>query len=97
MYSGRYSTEITVGKNMMDKLMAIFYTTLKRISAYCVENIWDYEERLSHALHKMDYFRCPLKIADSGLYNDIQEAIDDYCQDYNLDSRQIDIEELIFV
>lgn len=71
--------------------------TLKKIAAFCAENIWEYDERLGMALSKMDYFRMPLKIADVGLYNDIADAIDEYCNDYGLNADEVDIEEMILM
>lgn len=75
----------------------MFDTTLKNIAAYCAKNVWEYEERLGMALSKMDYFRMPLKIADVGLYNDIADAVDDYCNDYGLNADEVDIEEMILM
>ena len=79
--------------------MDISKNTLKKIVSYCEENVWEYEDRLEMALSKMDYFRCPLRIADQDLYNDIYNSVEDYCKDYDLDfdNMDIDIEELIFV
>lgn len=70
---------------------------MKKIVSYCEENVWEYEDRLEMALSKMDYFRCPLRMADQDLYRDIYNSVEDYCQDYDLDFDGIDIEELIFV
>lgn len=75
----------------------MFDTTLKKIAAYCAGNVWEYEERLEMALNKMDYFRMPLKMADIGLYNDIADAVDDYCSDFGLDADEVDIEEMVLM
>lgn len=72
-------------------------TTLKTIAAYCAGNVWEYEERFEMALNKMDYFRMPLKMADIGLYNDIADAVDDYCSDFGLDADEVDIEEMVLM
>lgn len=77
--------------------MDISKNTMKKIAAYCEENVWEYEDRLEMALSKMDYFRCPLRMADQELYRDIYDTVEDYCQDYSLDFDSIDIEELIFI
>ena len=77
--------------------MDISKNAMKKIVAYCRENVWEYEDRLDMALSKMDYFRCPLRMADQELYNDIYNSVEDYCQDYRIDFDSIDIEELIFV
>lgn len=70
---------------------------LKDVAGYCKGNVWEFEERLQLALRKMDYLRAPLQHVDISLYNDIQDAIDDYAGDNELDADCIDVEELIWL
>jgi hypothetical protein len=70
---------------------------LKDVAGYCKSNVWEFEERLQLALRKMDYLRAPLQCVDVSLYNDIQDAIDDYAGDNELDADCIDVEELIWL
>lgn len=70
---------------------------LKDVAGYCKSNVWEFEERLQLALRKMDYLRAPLQHVDISLYNDIQDAIDDYAGDNELDADCIDVEELIWL
>lgn len=69
---------------------------LKDVAGYCKSNVWEYDERLQLALRKMDYLRAPLQHVDISLYNDIQDAIDDYAGDNELDATCIDVEEVIW-
>jgi hypothetical protein len=71
--------------------------TLQTIADYCLENIWNFEERVQMALAKIDHWRCPLSQADRTLYSDIQNAIEDYGTDYELDIDGIDPEEIIWL
>ena len=71
--------------------------TLQIIADYCLENIWNFEERVQMALTKIDHWRCPLSQADGTLYNDIQNAIADCGADYEIDVEEIDPEDLIWL
>lgn len=68
----------------------------KEIAAYVRNNVEFFEERLQLALNKMDRMRCPLSFADEGLYDDISNAIEEWCDDEEVDFYEIeDLEELI--
>jgi hypothetical protein len=69
---------------------------MKIVVDYCVENIWEFEERVQMALDKIDHWRCPLQQADYSLYNDIMDAITDCAIDYDIDADSIDVEDVIF-
>lgn len=57
----------------------------KEIAAYVRNNVEFYEDRLQLALNKMDRMRCPLSFADQELYDDISNAIDEWCDDNEVD------------
>ncbi len=67
----------------------------KEIAAYVRNNVEFFEERLQRALNKMDRTRCPLSFADQELYDDISNAIDDWCWENDVDGSDWDYEDLI--
>lgn len=67
----------------------------KELAAYVRNNVEFFEERLQLALNKMDRMRCPLSFADEELYDDISNAIDDWCWDNDVDNNDWDYEDLI--
>lgn len=68
---------------------------IKEIAAYVRNNVEFFEERLQLALNKMERYRCPLSFADQELYDDISNAIDDWCWDNEVDGDDWDYEDLI--
>lgn len=68
---------------------------IKEIAAYVRNNVEFFEERLQLALNKMERMRCPLSFADQELYDDISNAIDDWCCDNEVDNDDWDYEDLI--
>lgn len=54
---------------------------LKEIAAYCRNNIEDYELRVQLALKRMERNRCSLRMADSELFDEMVDAISDWCAD----------------
>ena len=58
-------------------------------------NVEFYEDRLQLALNKMERMRCPLSFADQELYDDISNAIDDWCWDNEVNNEDWDYEDLI--
>lgn len=54
---------------------------INELAAYVRNNIEDYEERLQLALKRMDLMRCPLRMADGSLYDEIVDAISEWCDD----------------
>ena len=67
----------------------------KEIAAYVRNNVEFYEERLSIALGRMERNRCPLRMADCSLFDDIVSAIDDWCWDNEFDDSEVDWEDVI--
>ena len=53
----------------------------KEIAAYVRNNVEFFEERLQLALNKMERMRCSLRFADSELFDEIADAIEDWCND----------------
>lgn len=67
----------------------------KEIAAYVRNNVEDYEERLQLAFKRMDRLRCPLSFADQELYDDIINAIEDWCDDYEVSYDEVNWDEVI--
>lgn len=67
----------------------------KEIAAYVRNNVEFFEERLQLALDKMERMRCPLSFADQELYDDISNAIDDWCWDNEVNNEDWDYEDII--
>lgn len=67
-------------------------TISKEIAAYVRNNVEFFEERLQLALNRIDRLRCPLSMADSQLYYDICNAIEDWCLDNEVDEDTLDLE-----
>lgn len=67
----------------------------KELAAHVRNNVEFFEERLQLALNKMERMRCPLSFADQELYDDISNAIDDWCWDNEVDNDDWDYEDLI--
>ena len=70
------------------------------IDTFCEKHIPHYEERVSLALDKIGEWRCPLYMADSSLYDEMVDAIAEWCDEneisYESDLSDIDPEEVIF-
>ena len=63
---------------------------------YCKDTIQDFEERVSTAIDKIAYWRCPLEYAAPDLYDEIADAIADCASDYEIDADNIDVEDVIW-
>ena len=68
---------------------------IKELAAYVRNNVEFFEERLQLALNKMDRLRCPLSFADEELYNDIVNAIEDWCDDNEVCYDEVDWDDAI--
>lgn len=68
---------------------------IKEIAAYVRNNVEFFEERLQMALNKMERMREPLRMADQELYDDICNAIDDWCWDNEVNNEDWDYQDLI--
>lgn len=53
----------------------------KEIAAYVRNNVEYFEERLQMALDKMERMRCSLRFADSELFDEIADVIEEWCDD----------------
>ena len=69
---------------------------LKIVVDYCNENIVDFQERVRMAIVKMEYWGCPLIQVDFSLYEDIQDAMADCAEDYEIDVEDISIEDIVW-
>lgn len=67
----------------------------KEVAAFVRNNVEFFEERLQLALNKMDRMRCPLSFADEELYNDIINAIEEWCWDNDVDCSEVDWDDAI--
>lgn len=67
----------------------------KEVAAYVRNNIEDFEERLQLALKRMDRMRCPMRMADDGLFDEIVDAIEDWCWENDVDCSEVDWDEVI--
>lgn len=68
---------------------------IKEIAAYVRNNVEFFEDRLQLALNKMDRLRCPLSFADEELYNDIVNAIEEWCDDNEVCYDEVDWDDAI--
>lgn len=66
------------------------------IWADCKENIDSWEERTGAALEAIDNKRCSFEQADRRLYYEIQERIEEYCYDHDLDCDDVTPEDILF-
>lgn len=53
----------------------------KELAAYVRNNIEFFEERFQLALNKMERMRCSLRFADSELFDEIADSIEEWCDD----------------
>jgi len=67
----------------------------KEIAAYVRNNVEFFEERLQMALNKMERNRCPLSFADQELYDDITNAVEDWCDDNEVCYDEVDWDDAI--
>lgn len=67
----------------------------KELAAYVRNNVEFFEERLQWALDKMDRTRCPLSFADEELFNDIVNAIEEWCDDHEVCYDEVDWDDVI--
>lgn len=67
----------------------------KEVAAYVRNNVEYFEERLQWALDKMERMRCPLSFADEELFNDIVNAIEEWCWGHDVDYSEVDWDDAI--
>lgn len=68
---------------------------VKELAAYVRNNVEFFEERLQLALNKMERMRCSLRFADSELFDAISDAIDEWCDDNEVNNEDWDYEDII--
>lgn len=67
---------------------------LKKMRQYVVEQVENFEERMSLALARMDKYRESLERADYELYDDCYAVIEEYCVENNI-KYLVDVEEVL--
>ena len=67
---------------------------LQKMRQYVVEEVENFDERMSVALARMDKYRESLERADYELYDDCYEVIEEYCVENNI-KYLIDVEEVL--
>lgn len=53
----------------------------KEMVQYIIDTVEGFDARYARALDIIGHYRCPLQMADEGLYNDIHDAMCDWMQD----------------
>lgn len=71
-------------------------TVYKEILDLCKSEIESFEIRLDLAFDVIGHYRCPLEFADSALFNQILDLVDEYCDENEIDPDSVDIEEMIW-
>lgn len=66
----------------------------KEMVQYVIDNVDDFEPRYQHALGVIGRDRCPIWQADQSLYMEMQDCMDDWCNDNEDNSDLYDIEEI---
>lgn len=66
---------------------------IKDVCEYVRNNVENFELRYSLAWDAIGKYRCSLESADPMLYDAISYAVEDYCNDNELDMDDFDIEE----
>ena len=70
----------------------------KEMVQHVIDNVEDFEPRYQHALNVMDKKRCPLHVADFELYDEMYDAMVDWCIENDelciLDDGIADVEEI---
>jgi hypothetical protein len=69
----------------------------KDMARYCRQEIWDYDLKCEIALGYIDRMRCPLSMAGINLFDEMQEKIEEYCEDNNLNPDDFDVEEIFWI
>ena len=59
---------------------------------YCAVMIEHFSMKEYLALDVIDRDRCPLYMASERLYNEMEDAISDYCEDNEIDLEEYDID-----
>lgn len=66
----------------------------KELVQYVIDNVEDFGRRYQKALTKIDRMRCPLRMADSYLYDEICNNVEDWCSDNDEKFDDYDVDEI---
>lgn len=66
----------------------------KELVQYVIDNVDDFGRRYQKALTKIDRMRCPLRMADGDLYDDICDNVEDWCSDNDKEFDDYDVDEI---
>ena len=66
----------------------------KEMVQYIIDNVEDFEPRYQHALSIIGRDRCPIWQADQSLYMEMQDTLDDWCNDNEDNSDLYDVNEI---
>lgn len=66
----------------------------KEMVQYVIDNVDDFEPRYQHALSIIGRDRCPIWHADQSLYMEMQDCMDDWCNDNEDNSDLYDVNEI---
>ena len=81
---------------MIGNFVAMKEIKTKEIAAYVASHVEDYEIRLSLALGRLGKWRCPLRMADDSLFDEIVDAIEEWFDDNDISiDYDFDFEEMI--
>ena len=69
---------------------------MESIYDYIKRNIEDFDRKEREALDTINNDRCPLKMAHSQLYEEIEELIGEYCEYYELNPDDYDTEDVFW-
>lgn len=69
---------------------------INEIGNYLREQIEDFDVRVNLALYTMNMKRCPLEYADSKLYDECYDKIEEWYKENGIEPEYIDVEEIIF-
>lgn len=61
---------------------------------YIIDNTDDFGRRYSSALNVIGRDRCPLRMADNALYDDMYDCLCDWCSDNGDNEDNYDLEEI---
>ena len=70
----------------------------KEMVEYAINHVDNFDARYARAWDIIGRYRCPLKMADESLYDDIYDALSDWCIENDelcyLDDGCVDVEEI---
>lgn len=94
LHGGDESEEMSSEIN--NEIIAVATEWLKDNENAVFGRIDDFEVRREVAMGVMDWMRCPLRQADNKLYNEMQDALSEWCDDNEFDVDEFDLEQIVF-